>query len=54
MLFPLPLTPFERYYLADDRPEYPTTIPVEVIFTGRIEEGPFLTAARQAVRATHS
>jgi hypothetical protein len=39
--FPLPLTPFERYYLADDRPECPTTFPIEFRFVGRLEREPF-------------
>lgn len=33
-LFPLPLTPFEFYYWCDDRPEYPTTFPMELVFGG--------------------
>jgi hypothetical protein len=44
-LFPLPLTPFEYYYWCDDRPDYPTTFPVELTFSGRLEAEPF----RQAV-----
>jgi hypothetical protein len=43
-LFPLPLTPFEYYYWCDDRPEYPTTFPVEMTFTGRLECEPFCRA----------
>ncbi|MEX2114788.1 MAG: hypothetical protein WD845_16465 [Pirellulales bacterium] len=46
MLFPLPLTPFERYYLADDSPDYPTTIPVEVVLSGELEEAAFRRALR--------
>ncbi len=49
MLFPLPLTPFERYYLADDSPEYPTTIPVEVVLSGTLDEAHFRQALRQNV-----
>ncbi len=36
-LFPLPLTPFEYYYWCDDRPEYPTTFPFELTFSGALE-----------------
>ena len=32
--FPLPLTPFERYMLADDRATYPMTFPVRIDFAG--------------------
>jgi len=35
--FPLPLTPFERYYWHDDRPEYPTAYAFELTFRGRLE-----------------
>ena len=49
MPFPLPLTPFERYYLADDTPEYPTTIPVEVVLSGALDEGHFRQALRQNI-----
>jgi hypothetical protein len=39
-LFPLPLSPFEYYYFCDDSNEYPTTFPVEMVFSpglGRAE-----------------
>jgi hypothetical protein len=49
MPFPLPLTPFERYFLTDDSPEYPTTIPVEVVLSGALDEGHFRQALRQNV-----
>ena len=49
MAFPLPLTPFERYYLSDDTPEYPTTFPVELRFSGPLLREPFLRAIDQAV-----
>lgn len=48
MLFPLPLTPFEYYYWSDDRPEYPTTFPIDLSFAGRLDQGAFLTALGQA------
>lgn len=49
MLFPLPLTPFEYYYLSDDRPAYPTTYPVDMRLSGELEREPFLLAVRQAL-----
>lgn len=49
MIFPLPLTPFERYYLADDSRQYPTTFPVELRFSGPLAREPFLQAIEQAV-----
>ncbi len=49
MLFPLPLTPFERYYLADDSPAYPTTIPVEVVLSGMLDEAAFRRALTRNV-----
>ncbi|MGD9721267.1 MAG: condensation domain-containing protein [Pirellulales bacterium] len=49
MPFPLPLTPFERYYLADDRADYPTTIPVELQFTGELDRPAFVAALQQVV-----
>jgi hypothetical protein len=39
-LFPLPLTPFEYYYWCDDRPDYPTTFPIELTFSGLLEPDP--------------
>lgn len=39
-LFPLPLTPFEYYYWCDDRPEYPTTFPMELVFRGSLRREP--------------
>ncbi len=36
-VFPLRLTPFERYMLADDRPEYPMTFVAEFDFQGSID-----------------
>jgi hypothetical protein len=50
VVFPLPLTPFERYYLSDDSRRYPTTFPVELRFSGRLSREPFLLAIDQAVQ----
>jgi hypothetical protein len=50
VVFPLPLTPFERYYLSDDSRRYPTTFPVELRFSGRLSREPFLLAIEQAVQ----
>jgi len=49
VIFPLPLTPFERYYLSDDSRQYPTTFPVELRISGPLERAPFLRAIEQAV-----
>jgi len=48
-LFPLPLTPFEYYYWCDNRPDYPTTFPIELRFTGRLRDEPFSRALAGAV-----
>ena len=45
-LFPLPLTPFEYYYWCDDRPEYPTTFPLELLFRGPLRREPLEAAIR--------
>jgi hypothetical protein len=49
VIFPLPLTPFERYYLSDDSRKYPTTFPVELRFSGPLAREPFLQAIEQAI-----
>lgn len=49
MIFPLLLTPFERYYLSDDTRQYPTTFPVELRFSGPLAREPFLRAIEQAI-----
>lgn len=38
-LFPLRLTPFEFFFLCDDRADYRGVIPIEVIATGHLSEG---------------
>lgn len=43
-LFPLPCTPFERFMLLDDRPEYPMTCTVEMSLDGRIDDRLLRTA----------
>jgi hypothetical protein len=52
VLFPLPLTPFEYYYWSDDRREYPTAFPIDLSFSGKLDQAAFLTALAQA-RARH-
>jgi hypothetical protein len=52
VLFPLPLTPFERYYWADNRPDYPTTFPIELSFFGTLNE-PAFRAAVLAAQGRH-
>ncbi len=48
VLFPLPFTPFEYYYWCDDRPESPTTFPIELVFRGPLQRTEF----EQAIRST--
>ncbi len=49
-LFPLPLTPFEKLMLDDERPGYPRTFTVIVEFTGTLQRLPFEQAMREVVR----
>ena len=51
-LFPLPLTTFERYMLADDRPGYPMTFVVQARLSGEMQR-PALEAALEEVFARH-
>ena len=44
-LFPLPLTHFETYMLADHRPEYPMIFYVRLRFAGRLDRAKFTAAA---------
>jgi NRPS condensation-like uncharacterized protein len=43
-LFPLPLTHFETYMLADHRPEYPMVFYVRLKFTGPLNRAKFMVA----------
>jgi hypothetical protein len=43
-LFPLPLTPFEAYMVADDQPDYPMTFVVQLQFDGRADRETFTAA----------
>ncbi len=47
--FPLPITPFEYYYLLDDCPSYPMTFPVDLQFRGELDRGLFTAALAGAV-----
>ncbi len=49
-LFPLPVTPFEYYYLADDRPAYPMTFPFELRFRGALDRRRFTAALSAAIK----
>jgi len=51
-VLPLPLTPFEFYYWTDDRPEYPTTFPVDLQFSGTLDRDA-LTRALATVLERH-
>lgn len=48
-VLPLPLAPFELYYDFDDGPEYPTTFPVELRFSGPLNRAWFECALRDTV-----
>jgi hypothetical protein len=43
-LFPLSFTPFEYYYLLEDRPEYASTFPVRLQSRGRLDREAFSRA----------
>jgi len=51
-IFPLPLSPFEKYLLADDRPTHPMAFAIEVDFAGRFHR-PALAAALVEVLKRH-
>ena len=48
-MFPMPMTPFERYLVADDRPACPMTVVMYFIFRGSIQRASLEEAFRQAV-----
>jgi hypothetical protein len=48
-IFPLPLVAFERYMLADDRPEYPMTFTLTLRLAGTVDREAFEAAADEAL-----
>lgn len=48
-LFPLPLTPFEHYMFADDRPTYPMTFFLRLCVAGQIDRARFRLAVEKAL-----
>ena len=48
-MFPLPLTPFERYYWHDDRPGYPPAYAFELSFRGSLARLPLERALAAVV-----
>lgn len=57
-LFPLRFTPFEYYYLLEDRPEYASTFPVRLQSRGQLDREAFsrafaLTLRRHPFLAAH-
>ncbi len=48
-LFPLPLTPFEKYMLADDRPDYPMTFSLQLDFSGEFRRPLFDASLEEAL-----
>lgn len=51
-VFPLPLTPFEYYYLLEDREDYPAVFEIHLECRGRLNRGAF-SAAYQLAHARH-
>ena len=52
MIFPLPLTPFEEYMLADDRPQWPMSFFLRLELRGQYDPA-ILTSALTAALARH-
>ncbi len=48
-VFPLHVTPFERYMLMDDRPKYPATFIIQFEFSGNLDRNAFQAAIDEAV-----
>ena len=48
-IFPLPLVAFERYMLADDRPEYPMTFTLTLRLAGTVDREAFEAAVDEAL-----
>ena len=48
-LFPLPLTSFEKYMLADDRPDYPMTFSLHLDFSGEFRRPHFEASLEDAL-----
>src|SRR5580658_4374786 len=51
-LFPMPLTAFEHYMLADDRPDHPMSFFIQMKFQGRFDR-PQLNAALKTALTLH-
>jgi hypothetical protein len=51
-LFPLRFTPFEYYFLCEDRPEFPGVIPIELVARGRLDRAA-LERAYELAHARH-
>lgn len=49
-IWPLPLKPFERYMLADDRPAFPMTLVARLTFTGEADPNRLNAALHAAIR----
>lgn len=47
--FPLPLSPFEHYMLADDRDDYPMVIVLIIELEGKLDRAAFEEAVHQAI-----
>jgi hypothetical protein len=49
-IFPLPLMPLEYYYWCDNRSDYPTTYPVDLHFSGRLDRSRLTEALAMTLR----
>jgi hypothetical protein len=48
-IFPLHITPFERYMLTDDRPKYPSTFILQLEFSGDLDRNSFQASIDEAL-----
>lgn len=49
-LFPLPLSPLERFFLTDDRPQYPMAFTIQSTWRGVADRGAFEQALKGALQ----
>src|SRR5262245_7258390 len=47
-IFPLPFSPFEFYFLVDERPDYPSVFPIKLEWTGTLDRSALELAYQQA------
>ena len=49
ILFPLPLTAFEKYMLLDDRPDYPMVFVLQILLSGDMDRSAFESSFEEAL-----